>query len=93
MKRSWILFSIKTRLYGESGLYNPLYQSNLSVELVTIQGGTATVHLSGSFQLAGELDIPRVEAQITQTTLAFATVRHVLIFVNGKSLATTLSLK
>src|SRR5512146_2508314 len=56
------LLTIKDRTYGESGLYNALYQSNLQVDRVTIDAGKATIELSGSMMLGGVCDDPRVEA-------------------------------
>lgn len=87
------LFSIGQQFYGESGLYNALYQSNLQVDSVTIESGTAIIYLSGALQLGGECDSPRVEAQIEQTALQFATVRQVSVFLNGEALEDVLSLK
>ncbi len=87
------LLAIKDRQYGESGLYNALYQSNLQVDRVTIESGKATVELSGTMMLGGVCDIPRVEAQLTKTALQFSTVSEVTITVNGKLLKDALSLK
>ncbi len=87
------LLSIKTRDYGQSGLYNALYQSSLQLDSVKIENGTATINLSGSLLLGGECDNPRVEAQLTKTALQFVTVKQVSIFINGKPLKDVLSLK
>lgn len=87
------LLAIKQQTYGQSGLYNALYQSTLRVDGVAIQDGVATVDLSGSLLLGGECDNPRVEAQLTQTALQFSTVSTVAVFVNGKPLKDVLSLK
>jgi len=43
--------------------------------------------------LGGECDNPRVEAQLTNTVLQFPSVTSADIFINGKTLAETLSLK
>ncbi len=87
------LLSIKTRDYGQSGLYNALYQSNLQLDSVRIENGTASIYLSGSLLLGGECDNPRVEAQLTRTALQFATVQQVSIFINNRPLKDVLSLK
>jgi hypothetical protein len=87
------LFSIKGRDYGESGLYNALYQSNLQVQNVNLQNGKALVYLTGTLQLGGECDTPRVKAQIEETALQFSTVSQVEIFLNGQPLDQALSLK
>jgi spore germination protein GerM len=87
------LLSIKTRFYGESGLYNSLYQSNLSIESLIIQNGVATIRLSGTISMGGECDTPRFQAQLEQTALQFSTVKQVSIFINGKPLSEVLSSK
>jgi hypothetical protein len=85
------LFSIKEPFYGQSGLYDPLYQSGLSVQSVTIDaGGHATVSLSGNPVLGGECDGSRVEAQIEDTVLQFP-VTDVTVLLNGRPLADALS--
>ncbi len=87
------LLSIKDQFYGQSGLYNALYQSDLKVDSISIVGGKATVNLTGTLLLGGECDNPRVQAQLEQTILQFPTVTETDIFINGKPLADVLSLK
>jgi hypothetical protein len=87
------LLSIKEQYYGQSGLYNALYQADLQVDSVNITDGKAIVNLSGSLNLGGECDNPRVQAQLEQTVLQFSTVTEADIFINGKSLADAISLK
>jgi Sporulation and spore germination len=87
------LLSIKDQYYGQSGLYNALYQSDLLVETVSIVGGKASVYLIGTLLMGGECDAPRVQAQLEQTVLQFPTVTEVAIYINGKPLAEVLSLK
>jgi hypothetical protein len=87
------LMALKDQNYGQSGLYNALYQSDLRLDSVTIKDSTATVNLSGTLKLGGECDNPRVESQLTQTALQFSTVSQVSIFINGKPLKDALSLK
>jgi hypothetical protein len=87
------LLSVKAQYYGQSGLYNALYQSDLQVDRVTIDNGTASVYLTGTLKMGGECDTPRVQAQLEQTVLQFPTVTQAAIFVNGKPLADVLSLK
>lgn len=46
------LLAIDEQFYGESGLYNALYQSDLQVESAEVdESGTAVVHLSGEYAL------------------------------------------
>jgi hypothetical protein len=85
------LLAIHDQYFGESGLYNALYQSRLAVGDITINSGTATIHLSGTLTLGGECDSPRVEAQLKQTALQFPTVHSALIFINDRPLEGLLS--
>ena len=86
------LLSVKDQYYGQSGLYNALYQSDLQVESASIDGGKASVYLTGTLTMGGECDTPRVQAQLEQTFLHFPTVTAAAIFINGKPLADALSL-
>jgi hypothetical protein len=87
------LLSIKDQYYGQSGLYNALYQSDLQVDSISIDGGKASVYLTGTLIMGGECDSPRVQAQLEQTVLQFPTVTEAAIFINDKPLADVLSLK
>ncbi len=77
------LFSIRGRTYGQSGLYNSLYQSTLKVDGISIADGKATINLSGKVLLGGVCDDPRFDAQIRETALSFSTVKQAAIFING----------
>ena len=85
------LLSIRDQYYGESGLYNALYQSDLRVEGITLEDGEAVVNLGGTLMLGGVCDNPRVEAQLEETALQFSTVSRVSVFVNGVPLEDLLS--
>jgi len=86
------LFSLHDQYYGQSGLYNALYQSHLSISSVSIDTqGKATIRLRGQLQSGGVCDDPRIKAQITKTALQFSTVRIVEIFINGENLDELLS--
>ena len=87
------LLSIKQQNYGESGLYNSLYQSDLKIDSLTITDGKANLSLSGKMALGGECDNPRFGAQITQTILQFPTVSEAAVLISGKPLKDVLSLK
>jgi len=87
------LLAIKTPYYGESGLYNALHQSTLSLESIDLADGKAVIRLSGQFMLNGVCDIPRVQAQLEQTALQFNTVESVQVTVNGIPLEDALLLK
>ncbi len=79
--------------YGQSGLYNALYQSELDIADVAVVGGEARIFLTGTVKLGGECDTPRVEAQLKTLALQFSTVERVSIYINGKPQADVLSLK
>lgn len=87
------LLSLKEQYYGQSGLYNALYQSDLQLESISLDNGKAVINLSGTLTLGGECDNPRVEAQLESTVLQFYTIQEVSIFVNGRPLKDVLSLK
>ena len=77
------LFSIKTRDFGESGLITALYQSDLTVDNVTITAGHATVAISGTLTSGGTCDDPRITEQIRQTVLTAPGVTTATITING----------
>ena len=87
------LLEIDGPYYGQSGLYNALYQSELSAGEIAIQDGLAVIQLEGSLLIGGMCDAPRVQAQIEQTALQFSTVQQVAVFVNGVPLHELLSTK
>jgi hypothetical protein len=87
------MLSVKAQYYGESGLYNALYQSNLQVDSISIAAGKASVYLTGTLTMGGECDGPRVQAQLEGTVLQFPTVTEADIFINGKPLKDVLSLR
>ena len=87
------LLSIKDQYYGQSGLYNVFYQSNLTIDKLTIKSGLADIQLKGKLVLGGTCDSPRVQAQLEETALQFSTVKKVTISVNGTSLKKLLSEK
>jgi hypothetical protein len=87
------LFAVKQQNYGESGLYNALYQSDLKVESLTVNANKkATLNLSGKFMIGGVCDNPRFEEQIKETVLQFKNLySDVEIFINDKPLKELLS--
>lgn len=80
------LFAMDERMVGQSGLYNALYQSDLTVDGIDIEDGTATINLSGTLREGGTCDAPRIDAQIRQTALQFDTIERVVINLNGAPL-------
>ena len=85
------LLAVKTQYYGESGLYNALYQSQLTIDDVRIDNRVATIWLSGQVVLGGVCDAPRVQAQLEQAARQFSTVDSVQIYVNGNRLQDVLN--
>lgn len=77
------LLDLDSQYYGQSGLYNVFYQSDLEVESIDIIDGEAVIRLSGNLLLGGVCDEPRVKAQIEETALQFSTVSEVSIYING----------
>ena len=87
------LLSVHEQDYGQSGLYNALYQSTLKVDDITLIAAKATIYLSGKVLLGGVCDNPRFDAQIKETALQFSTVKQVSVFVNKIPLEQILSEK
>ncbi len=80
------LFGEDDDFYGESGLYNSLYQSNLAVASVTMNGNEAVVAITGDVLIGGVCDEPRFEEQIRQTVLSLEGVDSAIITLNGTPL-------
>ncbi len=88
------LFSLKVKNYGQTKLYNSLYQSKLHVTNISIsKGGIATIMIKGTYALGGVCDAPRFVEQIKQTALQFPSISDVVITINGLSLDKIASLK
>ncbi len=87
------LLALRDQFYGQSGLYNALYQSKLNLSSVSITNGRANIALTGSLTLGGTCDSPRVAAQIQETALQFSTVQQVAVTLNGVALDKALSQK
>src|SRR5690606_28137946 len=77
------LVGLDQRYYGQSGLYNALYDSDLRVDSVTLVNGVATIRLSGTVRVGGVCDVPRIHAQLRQIALQYSTVQSVVITING----------
>jgi hypothetical protein len=85
------LLNIDDEYYGQSGLYNALYQSDLAVEGVDIENREAIIHLTGVLEVGGVCDNPRVQAQLEYTARQYETVDSATITVNGEPLEVLLS--
>ncbi len=87
------LFSLHERNYGQSGLYNALYQATLKLEAAAVINGRAIINLTGKLTRGGVCDDPRIKAQIEETALQFVTVRTVAVTINGVPIDKALSEK
>jgi LysM repeat protein len=85
------LLAIESRTYGQSGLYNALYRSDLTLEGINIVDGEAVIQMTGELVIGGVCDAPRIEQQIRQTALRYDTIDSVSIFINGQPLSEVLS--
>lgn len=76
------LLDIEESTEPGSGLYNALYQSDLTVSGVTIENGQATISLTGGLLMGGTCDVPRVEGQLLETALQFEGIDSVNYLIN-----------
>lgn len=76
----------------ETEAYNALSESRLKFLSGSFDGTTVTVYLAGVLRPGGSCDVPRMEAQLTQTAVAAAGAIRAEIYVNGRSLAEALKL-
>ena len=74
-------------------VYNSLSGSALDFLSGSFDGTTVTVYLAGTIRPGGVCDIPRIEAQLTQTAVSAVGAIRAEIYVNGVGLAEALSLK
>ena len=85
------LLALRTADYGQSGLKNPLSNSNLVFESAKVENGKATILLSGSLNSAGSCEDPRIQAQLEETARQFSNIETIEIFLNGKPINDYLS--
>lgn len=86
-----LLLNIHQRFYGQSGLYNALYQSRLSLKRSTLVRGHLSVYLTGRLRSGGSCDAPRIAGQLRETARQTGQVRNVSIFINNLRLSKLLS--
>ncbi|WP_371818163.1 GerMN domain-containing protein [Pseudarthrobacter sp. C4D7] len=67
--------------------YNALGASRLTFLSGSFDGTTVTVYLSGTLNHGGSCDLPRVEAQLTQTALEATGAVKAEIYINGETLS------
>jgi hypothetical protein len=76
----------------EPELYNALAGSRLKFLAGSFDGTTVTVYLAGTLRPGGACDLPRLEAQLTQTAVVAVGAIRAEIYVNGLTLAEALGL-
>jgi hypothetical protein len=80
------LFSEKDQYVGKGGLYNSLYQSDLTLDKVEIENGTVKVFMLGNLRLGGVCDNPRAEQQIKLTATQIPGIMASELYLNGEPL-------
>lgn len=76
-----------------NGLYNALAGSTLQYLSGYFDGTTVVVKLTGSVQPGGVCDLPRIEAQLTQTAITATGAARAEIYIDGVSLSQALRLR
>lgn len=76
----------------EPELYNSLAGSRLKFLSGSFDGTRVTVYLAGTLRPGGTCDLPRLEAQLTQTAVAAVGAIRAEIYVNGLPLTEVLRL-
>lgn len=85
---------LDNRTYEDpEGRVNALYQSELNLQDVSIEGDTVTVELTGQPMSSGTCDDPRIIAQLEYTALANAGVPYAEVRVQGEPIQEFMSQK
>lgn len=81
------LLRVKDQYYGDMELYNPLWQSDLTLESAgVIEGGIAQIALTGQLNPAEQCDPQRIREMLEATAKAVPGVQTVNITLNGQPL-------
>ncbi|AFR30896.1 MULTISPECIES: GerMN domain-containing protein [Micrococcaceae] len=78
---------------SDAALYDALADSSLRYLSGYKSGATVVVNLSGSLRPGGVCDIPRIQAQLTQTIVQASGASRAEIYVNGRTLTEALSVR
>ena len=78
------LLKVSGPYHGQSGLYNSLYQSDLSLDRMDINNGVAYVYLTGTKKLGGTCDTPRFRSQVIETVNQFSNIRDASVYINNE---------
>ncbi|MEV4901091.1 GerMN domain-containing protein [Citricoccus sp. NPDC055426] len=87
------LFDERSFDVGSEGLMNALFQSELTVQDVTIEGDTVTVDLAGQPMSGGTCADPQIIAQLENTAIANAGTYTAEILVAGEPIQEFMSQK
>lgn len=85
------LLGNQEREIGQSGLYNALYQSDLSISHWAKDGDMITVDLTGSLKSGGACDDARITKQLESTAAMAAGASQATILVDGTPIEEILS--
>lgn len=85
------LLALEDREHGGSGLYNALHASELIVDRIRVDNGSAEIHFSGQLLAGGVCDSPRILGQLSATALQFDDISVARFFVNDLPLEEVLS--
>lgn len=77
---------------GQSGLYNSLYQSDLSFDHANLNGDVLEVYLIGDVRSGGTCDDPRIHAQLEAAAKTASGAKDVVVYVNNRNLDKVLGL-
>jgi hypothetical protein len=77
-----LLLSNDNRIDEESGLYNALYLSDLTIEAIDETEDVVIISLAGEYRVQDECDHPRVLAQIEQTARQYTTAETIELLIN-----------
>lgn len=81
-----LLLDLRNSVDTQTGLYNPLARSNLSLESAQVNDGRATIKLAGRIDSDSACEAPMIMAQLEHTARQFTSVEHVTIMINGQPL-------
>jgi hypothetical protein len=87
------LLNEKHTTIGQSGLYNAVANSQLTVDSIDTSSAIPTVKLKGQLSSGGVCDDPRIIEQLKATILQSDKDTKVNILVNGKNIEEALSQK
>lgn len=85
------LLAGRSHMVPGTALHDSLSESELSMVSLSTGNDTVKVYLSGSLNLGGVCDGPRVEAQLAQTAKTASAKERVEIYLNDRPLGEALS--